>query len=45
MNVCIVSIGVFLGCLGYNLLLKECCINIMNFIFGEEVVKVDNDDE
>lgn len=45
MNVCIVFIGVFFGCFGYNLLLKECCINIMNFIVGDEVVKVDDEEE
>ncbi|HCB09215.1 MAG TPA: type I DNA topoisomerase [Alteromonas sp.] len=45
MNVRTASTGVFLGCSGYNLPPKERCTNTMNLTSGEEVVKVDNDDE
>ena len=45
MNVRTASTGVFLGCSGYNLPPKERCTNTMNLTPGEEVVKVDNDDE
>lgn len=44
MGICIVLIGVFLGCIGYNLLFKECCIIIMNLVFGDEVIVVDVED-
>lgn len=45
MNVRTASTGVFLGCSGYNLPPKERCTNTMNLTPGEEVVKVDDDDE
>jgi DNA topoisomerase-1 len=45
MNVRTASTGVFLGCSGYNLPPKERCTNTMNLTPGDEVVKVDNDDE
>ncbi len=45
MNVRTASTGVFLGCSGYNLPPKERCTNTMNLTSGEEVVKVDDDDE
>ena len=45
MNVRTASTGVFLGCSCYNLPPKERCTNTMNLTSGEEVVKVDNDDE
>ncbi|MDG6098843.1 type I DNA topoisomerase [Alteromonas sp. ZYF713] len=45
MNVRTASTGVFLGCSGYNLPPKERCTNTLNLTSGEEVVKVDNDDE
>lgn len=44
MMICIVFIGVFFGCLGYSLLLKECCKVIVNLIFGDEIV-VDDEGE
>ena len=45
MNVRTASTGVFLGCSGYNLPPKERCTNTMNLTSGEEVVKVDDDEE
>lgn len=45
MNVRTASTGVFLGCSGYNLPPKERCTNTMNLIPGDEVVKVDDDEE
>ncbi len=45
MNVRTASTGVFLGCSGYNLPPKERCTNTMNLTPGEEVVKVDNEEE
>lgn len=45
MQICVVSIGVFLGCLGYLLLFKECCKIIINLVLGDEVVSVDDDVE
>jgi DNA topoisomerase-1 len=45
MNVRTASTGVFLGCSGYNLPPKERCTNTMNLVPGEDVVKVDDDDE
>lgn len=44
MVICIVLIGVFLGCIGYVLLLKECCKIIMNLIFEEELINVLDED-
>ncbi|GEA11274.1 type I DNA topoisomerase [Alteromonas sp. KUL49] len=45
MNVRTASTGVFLGCSGYNLPPKERCTNTMNLTAGDEVVKVDDEDE
>ncbi|MBF7072924.1 type I DNA topoisomerase [Glaciecola sp. MH2013] len=45
MNIRTASTGVFLGCSGYNLPPKEKCTNTMNLTPGEEVVKVDDEDE
>ena len=45
MNVRTASTGVFLGCSGYNLPPKERCTNTMNLTSGDEVVKVDDEDE
>lgn len=45
MNVRTASTGVFLGCSGYNLPPKERCTNTMNLTPGDEVVKVDNEEE
>ncbi|AWL11774.1 DNA topoisomerase [Saliniradius amylolyticus] len=39
------STGVFLGCSGYNLPPKERCTNTMNLTSGDEVVKVDDEEE
>ena len=45
MNVRTASTGVFLGCSGYNLPPKERCTNTMNLTPGDEVIKVDNEEE
>lgn len=45
MNVRTASTGVFLGCSGYNLPPKERCTNTLNLTRGEEVVKVDDEEE
>ncbi len=45
MNIRTASTGVFLGCSGYNLPPKEKCTNTMNLTPGEEVVKVDDEEE
>ncbi|GMM66823.1 type I DNA topoisomerase [Alteromonas sp. MTD1] len=45
MNVRTASTGVFLGCSGYNLPPKERCTNTMNLTPGDEVVKVDDEEE
>lgn len=39
------STGVFLGCSGYALPPKERCTHTMNLTSGDEVVKVEDDDE
>ncbi|MBC3764659.1 type I DNA topoisomerase [Neptunicella marina] len=39
------STGVFLGCSGYNLPPKERCTHTMNLVSGDEVVKVDDEEE
>lgn len=39
------STGVFLGCSGYGLPVKERCKETVNLISGDEVVSVDDDDE
>ncbi|MEX1033318.1 MAG: type I DNA topoisomerase [Cellvibrionaceae bacterium] len=39
------STGVFLGCSGYNLPLKERCKNTMNLVSGEEAVNVEEDED
>ncbi|MFT5541927.1 MAG: DNA topoisomerase-1 [Glaciecola sp.] len=45
MNIRTASSGVFLGCSGYNLPPKEKCTNTMNLTPGDEVVKVDDEEE
>ncbi|MBU3022708.1 type I DNA topoisomerase [Aestuariibacter sp. A3R04] len=45
MNVRTASTGVFLGCSGYNLPPKERCTNTMNLTSGDEVVKVEDEEE
>ncbi|WP_100657433.1 type I DNA topoisomerase [Alteromonas flava] len=45
MNIRTASTGVFLGCSGYNLPPKERCTNTMNLTPGEEVIKVDDEEE
>ena len=45
MNVRTASTGVFLGCSGYNLPGKDKCTGTMNLVAGDEVVKVDDEDE
>ncbi len=45
MNLRTASTGVFLGCSGYNLPVKERCTKTMNLTPGEEVVKVSDEDE
>lgn len=45
MNIRTASTGVFLGCSGYNLPPKERCTNTMNLTPGDEVVKVDDEEE
>ena len=45
MNVRTASTGVFLGCSGYNLPPKERCTGTMNLTSGDEVVKVDDEEE
>ncbi|MEW9798679.1 type I DNA topoisomerase [Alteromonas sp. CYL-A6] len=45
MNVRVASTGVFLGCSGYNLPPKERCTNTLNLTPGDEVVKVDDEEE
>lgn len=39
------STGVFLGCSGYSLPVKERCKQTMNLVPGEEAVNADEDDE
>ncbi|WP_166425176.1 type I DNA topoisomerase [Paraglaciecola sp. 20A4] len=45
MNVRTASTGVFLGCSGYNLPPKERCTGTMNLTFGDEVIKVEDEEE
>jgi DNA topoisomerase-1 len=45
MNVRTASTGVFLGCSGYSLPPKERCTTTMNLTAGDEVIKVDDEDE
>ncbi len=45
MNIRTASTGVFLGCSGYNLPPKERCTNTMNLTSGDEVIKVDDEEE
>ncbi len=45
MNVRTASTGVFLGCSGYNLPPKERCTGTKNLIPGDEVIKVDDEEE
>ena len=45
MNIRTASTGVFLGCSGYNLPPKEKCTNTMNLTSGDEVVKVEDEEE
>ena len=45
MNVRTASTGVFLGCSGYNLPPKERCTNTLNLTPGDEVMKVDDEEE
>ena len=45
MNVRTASTGVFLGCTGYNLPPKERCTGTKNLTPGDEVVKVDDEEE
>lgn len=45
MNVRTASTGVFLGCSGYNLPPKERCTGTKNLTAGDEVVKVDDEEE
>jgi DNA topoisomerase-1 len=45
MNIRTASTGVFLGCSGYNLPPKEKCTNTMNLTPGDEVIKVDDEEE
>lgn len=45
MNVRTASSGVFLGCSGYSLPPKERCTTTMNLTPGDEVVKVDDEEE
>ncbi|MEP2651647.1 MAG: type I DNA topoisomerase [Paraglaciecola sp.] len=45
MNVRTASTGVFLGCSGYNLPPKERCTGTRNLTSGDEVVKVEDEEE
>jgi len=45
MNVRTASTGVFLGCSGYSLPPKERCTGTMNLTSGDEVTKVEDEDE
>ena len=45
MNLRTASTGVFLGCSGYALPPKEKCSQTMNLVPGDEVIKVDDEDE
>jgi DNA topoisomerase-1 len=45
MNLRTASTGVFLGCSGYALPPKEKCTHTMNLVPGDEVIKVDDDEE
>jgi len=45
MNVRTASTGVFLGCSGYILPPKERCTGTMNLTSGDEVIKVEDEDE
>jgi DNA topoisomerase-1 len=45
MNVRTASTGVFLGCSGYSLPPKERCTGTMNLTSGDEVIKVEDEDE
>jgi DNA topoisomerase-1 len=45
MNMRTASTVVFLGCSGYNLPPKEKCTNTMNLTPGDEVIKVDDEEE
>ncbi|MFA3790363.1 type I DNA topoisomerase [Aliiglaciecola sp. SL4] len=45
MNVRTASTGVFLGCSGYNLPPKERCTGTKNLTPGDEVIKVDDEEE
>lgn len=44
MVICIGSIGVFFGCIGYLLFFKEWCKEIINLIYGLEIINVDDDE-
>ncbi|EGN76315.1 DNA topoisomerase I, bacterial [Idiomarina sp. A28L] len=39
------STGVFLGCSGYNLPIKERCTQTLNLVSGDEAVQVSDDDD
>jgi DNA topoisomerase-1 len=45
MNVRTASTGVFLGCSGYSLPPKERCTGTMNLTSGDEVIKVEDEEE
>jgi DNA topoisomerase-1 len=45
MNIRTASTGVFLGCTGYSLPPKERCTGTKNLTAGDEVVKVDDEEE
>ncbi len=45
MNLRTASTGVFLGCSGYALPVKERCTQTMNLTPGDEVIKVDDEEE
>ena len=45
MNLRTASTGVFLGCSGYSLPPKERCTQTMNLVPGDEVIKVDDEEE
>jgi len=45
MNVRTASTGVFLGCSGYSLPPKEKCTGTMNLTSGDEVIKVEDEEE
>jgi len=45
MNIRTASTGVFLGCSGYNLPPKEKCTGTMNLVSGDDVIKVEDEEE